>query len=112
VNGGRPEQGGNQFRLSSSSSSSSSNLLRSKSEDENEDENEDNKNKKAFIPAKQRMKALSESHSRTSGMGWPHPSLDGEVGRTESKDSDDRDERKSNRYPDFGLNLAPAFPIE
>jgi len=27
-------------------------------------------------------------------------------------DSHGRDERKSNRYPDFGLNLAPAFPIE
>jgi hypothetical protein len=34
-----------------------------KSEDEDDDENENAKNKKAFIPAKQRMKALSESRS-------------------------------------------------
>ena len=34
-----------------------------KSEDEDEEENENRRNKKAFIPAKQRMKALSESRS-------------------------------------------------
>jgi hypothetical protein len=37
--------------------------LPNKGEDEDEDENGNRKNKKAFIPAKQRMKALSESRT-------------------------------------------------
>jgi hypothetical protein len=36
-----------------------------RSDYEDEDENEDDRNKKAFIPAKQRMKALSESRPHT-----------------------------------------------
>ena len=79
MNGGRPEREEIDFASRPRPRPRPRTLLRSKSEDENEDENDDDKNKKAFIPAKQRMKALSESHSRTSGMGWPHPSLDGEV---------------------------------
>jgi len=37
----------------------------SKVEDDDENENENGKNKKAFIPAKQRMKAFSESPPHT-----------------------------------------------
>jgi hypothetical protein len=47
----------------SSSSSSSHSKPRFESKNEDEDEDEDDGNKKAFIPAKQRMKALGESPS-------------------------------------------------
>jgi hypothetical protein len=48
--------------LISSSSSSSCSLLEAGFEDEDEDEDDE---KKAFIPAKQRMKAHSESRPHT-----------------------------------------------
>jgi len=63
MNGGRPEREEIDFASRPRPRPRPRTLLRSKSEDENEDENDDDKNKKAFIPAKQRMKAPIESRS-------------------------------------------------
>ena len=65
------------------------------------------RHKKTFIPGKSENEGIQGILLRTRGTGWPHPSLDGEVGPV----SRDLDEHNQTDILTWGLNLAPAFPI-
>src|ERR1051325_11307335 len=88
---------------------------------------------KTFKRRKTGNEGIQRILSKTVQTGWPHPSLDGEVaewllvfGRwlmertfwrlpatTINPQLSTSSARRAqpNRYPDFGLNLAPAFPV-
>jgi len=59
-------------------------------------------------PAKSENEGIQEIPRRTRDAGWPHPSLCGEVGRSQMND---HDERNQTGILTSGLNLAPAFPL-
>ena len=72
------------------------------------------KTKNLQTPAKRRMKAFNESAENGSAV-WSHPSLCGEVGRwskgqPQGRPATSPGRAQLNRYPDFGFDLAPAFP--
>jgi hypothetical protein len=57
-------------------------------------------------PGKSENEGIRQIPARTRATGWPHPSLDGEVWPRKAGPG----RAQPNRYPDFGSNLAPAFP--
>ena len=65
-------------------------------------------NEKALVHRKTGNEGIQRIPPEDNPAGWPHPSLDGEVGPAKAEPG----RAQSNRYPDFGLNLAPAFPVE
>src|SRR5690349_19720868 len=60
---------------------------------------------KTFTPGKSENEGIRRIPSRTRGTGWPHPSLDGEVGPVK-----DHDEHNQADILTSGFDLAPAFP--
>jgi len=60
---------------------------------------------KTFTPGKTENEGIRRIPPRTHGTGWPHPSLDGEVGPVK-----DRDEHNQADILTSGFDLAPAFP--
>jgi hypothetical protein len=65
------------------------------------------KSKKPSGPGRAENEGIQRIPSRTSGTGWPHPSLDGEVDPALR----DHDEHNQTDILTSGSNLAPAFPI-
>jgi hypothetical protein len=61
---------------------------------------------KTFTPGKTENEGIHRTLPRTRAAGWPHPSLDGEVGPAWR----DLDEHSRTDILTSGLNLAPAFP--
>jgi hypothetical protein len=66
----------------------------------------DSADKKPSSPDKTENEGIQQIPFRTHGKGWPHPSLDGEVGPAKG----DHDERSQTDILTLGFGLAPAFP--